>query len=137
MVPKSAMVPATELRSFRQLRAWQEAMDLTVSIHEAAREIPQEHRFELAREIRRSAISIPSNIAEGFSRHSRRLYRWHVANALGSNAELATQLEAGKRHGLDFSSSLGWTSYSCKLTIWRGCSRDSGGASVSPEYYES
>jgi len=100
MVEKSAMVPASEVRSFRDLRAWQEALELSIDVHRAAAELPAEHRFELGRELRRSAISVPSNVAEGFSRHSRKVYRSQVAIALGSNAELATQLEILKRLNL-------------------------------------
>jgi four helix bundle protein len=93
----SAMVPASEVRSFRQLLAWQQAVELSVCVHRAAVQLPTEHRFELGREMRRSSISVPSNIAEGFNRHSRKAYRAHVAIALGSDAELDTQVEVAKR----------------------------------------
>jgi four helix bundle protein len=93
----SAIVPSAQVRSFRQLRLWQEAMDLAVLVHEAARKLPTSERYELGREMRRSATSIPSNVAEGFSRHSRKAYRFHVAVALGSTAEVETQLELAQR----------------------------------------
>ena len=93
----SAIVPSSEVRSFRELVVWQEAMDLTVLVHQAAARLPQSERFELGREMRRSATSVPSNVAEGFSRHSRKSYRLHVAIALGSNGELQTQLEIAQR----------------------------------------
>jgi len=94
---KSAIVPSAEVRNFRQLLLWQEAMDLAVRIHQAAAKLPSSERFELGRELRRSATSIPSNVAEGFSRHSRKVYRQHVAIALGSTAEVQTQLELAQR----------------------------------------
>jgi four helix bundle protein len=72
-------------------------MDLAVLVHEAARKLPTSERYELGREMRRSATSIPSNVAEGFSRHSRKAYRFHVAVALGSTAEVETQLELAQR----------------------------------------
>lgn len=93
----SAIVPSSRVRNFRELRLWQEAMDLTVLVHQAAATLPQSERFELGREMRRSATSIPSNVAEGFNRHSRKTYRLHVAIALGSNGELQTQLEIAQR----------------------------------------
>ena len=58
------MIPASEVRSFRQLLVWEEALELSVRVHQAAVQLPQEHRFELGREIRRSSISVPSNVAE-------------------------------------------------------------------------
>ena len=93
----SSMVPASEVRSFRQLLAWQVAMDLVVDAYQAARLLPASERFELGREIRRSGISIPSNVAEGFNRHARGAYRSHVAIALGSTGELETQFELALR----------------------------------------
>lgn len=69
----SAIVPSSKVRNFRELRLWQEAMDLAVLVHQAAENLPHSERFELGREMRRSATSVPSNVAEGFSRHSRRI----------------------------------------------------------------
>ena len=92
-----AMVPADQVRSFRDLMVWEEAIELSVRVHHAAADLPQEHRFELGREMRRSSISVPSNIAEGFNIHSRPTYRRHVAIALGSDAELESQIEVAKR----------------------------------------
>ena len=96
----SARVPASEVRSFRDLELWQEAMELAVQVHQATRLLPPEHKFELGREMRRSATSVPSNVAEGFNRHARGAYRLHVAIALGSVGELETQLEIARRQRL-------------------------------------
>jgi len=78
--------------SYRDLEAWKQAVDLSVDIHRAVRLLPQSERFEIGRELRRSGISIPSNVAEGFNRHARRAYQNHVAIALGSTGEVDTQL---------------------------------------------
>ena len=91
------LVPANEIRSFRQLLAWQEAMNLAVAVHRASRLLPSSERFELGRELRRSGTSIPSNVAEGFNRHSLPAYRSHVGIALGSAGELDTQVELALR----------------------------------------
>jgi|SRR6187397_2956752 len=82
----------SEILSYRDLEAWRQAVDLSVDIHRAVRLLPQSERFEIGRELRRSGISIPSNVAEGFNRHARRAYQNHVAIALGSTGEVDTQL---------------------------------------------
>jgi four helix bundle protein len=84
-------------RSFRDLTVWQQAMDLTLEVYAASRTLPNLEKFELAKDLRRTARSIPSNIAEGFNRHSRSTYRLHLAIALGSQAELETQVELATR----------------------------------------
>ena len=89
-----------EILSYRDLEAWRQAVDLSVDIHRAAKLLPQTERYEIGRELRRSGISIPSNVAEGFNRHARRAYRSHVAIALGSTGEVDTQLVICDR--LDF-----------------------------------
>jgi four helix bundle protein len=84
-------------RSFRELTVWQEAMDLAVTVHGAARALPVHERYGLGQELRKTCRSIPSNVAEGFNRHSRAAYRLHIAIALGSQAELETQVELARR----------------------------------------
>ena len=94
----SAMVPAIKYAVFASCSSGREAVELCVQRSTGPRRLlPSEHRFELGREMRRSSISVPSNVAEGFSRHSRKAYRAHVAIALGSEAELATQIEIARR----------------------------------------
>ena len=83
--------------SFRELFAWQKGMVLAEAVHRACRSLPTDERFELGRQLRRSAASIPANVAEGFSRHARGAYRSHVAIALGSQAELQTHVELCRR----------------------------------------
>ena len=89
---------AKQIRCFKDLDAWTVSMDLVVLVYELARALPRSEQFGLSAQLRRSAISIPSNVAEG---HARRggAYRNHVLIALGSTAELETQVEAAVRLG--------------------------------------
>ncbi len=68
-------------------------MDLAVTAHHLAGLLPSAQRFELGSQIRKSATSVPSNVAEGHAHHGDRTYLRHVRIALGSLAELDTQLE--------------------------------------------
>jgi four helix bundle protein len=83
----------SEIRSFRDLDAWQAAKSLAVRTYEVAGHLPASERFELGAQMRRAAVSIPSNVAEGqaFGRGARN--RHHVRIALGSWAELVTHFE--------------------------------------------
>jgi len=85
------------LKSHKELTVWQKAMDLVVSCYCLTESFPKDSRFELTSQIRRAAVSIPSNIAEGFHRHSTPAYINHLRIALGSQAELETQLELAVR----------------------------------------
>ena len=85
------------VRSFRDLEVWQAAMDLAESAHEVAGVLPLEHRFELASQIRRAAVSIPSNVAEGHAQKGSKIFLRHVRIAIGSLAELDTQIELAFR----------------------------------------
>lgn len=72
-------------------------MDLVVSTYELCRRFPADEQYGLVRQMRRAAVSIPSNIAEGHANGPGLRYRYHVRIALGSLGELATQLEIGVR----------------------------------------
>ena len=85
-----------EIRGFRDLEVWNTAMELVTVAYGLAGMLPDSERFELSAQLRRSSVSIPSNIAEGHARRGRS-YRYHVLIALGSTAELETQLEAAVR----------------------------------------
>jgi four helix bundle protein len=74
-------------------------MDVAVECYALTRAFPVDERYGLRRELRRSAVSIPSNIAEGDNRRGRRAYLNHVNIALGSQAELESQLELAVRLG--------------------------------------
>ena len=84
---------AKSIRTFRDLEVWQAGMDLSVAVYSQLK-LPAEERFGLTAQIRRAAVSIPSNIAEGHAfRTKPRAFRRHVRIALGSFAELETQVE--------------------------------------------
>jgi len=85
--------------SFRDLEVWLLAMDLVDLVLADTRKMPRVE-FDLRRQIRRAAISIPSNIAEGWRRKKRRgAYQNHVSIAMGSEGELETELEVCFRNG--------------------------------------
>jgi four helix bundle protein len=77
--------------SFKDLEVWQAAMDLASSVYEFTKAFPESERFGLTTQMRRAAVSVASNIAEGH-RRTRVAYLSHLQIALGSLAELETQL---------------------------------------------
>jgi len=83
--------------SYRQLEAWQKAMDAYDAVYEVSRRFPDEERFGLTVQIRRAALSIPSNIAEGYGRRHRAEYLHHLYMSRGSLMETETQLIAAVR----------------------------------------
>jgi four helix bundle protein len=82
---------------FRDLRVWQQGMDLVESVYRATTAFPGDERYALVNQIRRAATSIPANIAEGHTRESTREYLQHLSIAQASLAELETELEIAKR----------------------------------------
>lgn len=82
--------------SFRDLVVWQRAMQLTVAVYRLTQEFPREEVYGLTSQIRRSAVSLPSNIAEGHGRLNSGEYRQFLGIARGSNCELQTQLEIAR-----------------------------------------
>jgi len=85
-----------KINSFRDLIAWQRAMDLADMVYDITEHFPRREHFGLAYQIRKSAVSIPSNIAEG-SRRKTPGYVHHLIIRLGSHAELDTQCELATR----------------------------------------
>ena len=81
-----------ELRSYRDLIVWQKAVDLCVEAYRLSKKLPKEELYALSDQIRRAAVSVPSNIAEGHARHSRKDFAHFLMIAQGSIAELETQL---------------------------------------------
>ena len=77
--------------NYRELIVWQKAMDLVAEIYRIVRLLPQEERYALSDQMRRAAVSIPSNIAEGQARNSTKEFINFLSMAKGSNAELQTQ----------------------------------------------
>jgi four helix bundle protein len=84
------------VRSFRDLEVWQMSMELTVAVYRLTQGFPREELFGLSSQLRRSAVSIPSNIAEGQGRLNTREFRQFLGVARGSNCELQTQLEIAR-----------------------------------------
>ena len=87
-----------EIVSFKDLDVWNAGMDLVLLVYELADALPLSERFELSSQLRKAAVSIPSNVAEGHARRGR-AYRYHVLVALGSSAEIETQIEVAVRLG--------------------------------------
>lgn len=80
------------IKDFKDLVVWQKAMELVAEVYLIAKKLPKEELFALSDQIRRSAISIPSNIAEGQGRNSTKEFIQFLAISKGSKAELETQL---------------------------------------------
>lgn len=80
---------------FRELHVWREGVELARAIYALTAQFPAEERYGLAAQLRRAAVSVPSNIAEGSVHRSRRQFRHYVELALGSLGEVETQLEIG------------------------------------------
>ncbi len=87
------------VKSYRELRIWQKAMDLVPKVYEQVKKLPKEETYALGDQIRRSAVSIPANIAEGHARQHTKEFIQHLSIAKGSLAELDTLLELGQRLG--------------------------------------
>jgi four helix bundle protein len=79
-------------KDFKDLIVWQKAMELVAEVYRVVKKLPKEELYALSDQIRRSAISIPSNIAEGQGRNSMKEFNQFLAIAKGSKAELETQL---------------------------------------------
>lgn len=79
--------------TFRDLRVWQKAMELTVNIYRTTQEFPSHELYGLTSQLRRAAVSVASNIAEGKGRSSDKELLQFLNTARGSSYELQTQLE--------------------------------------------
>ena len=80
------------IRSFEDLRVWQEAMALAEQVYELCGQLPKEEKYALANQMKRASVSIPSNIAEGSDRNGTKELIQFLYIARGSLAELQTQL---------------------------------------------
>lgn len=81
-----------KIRSFRDLEIWQRGIILTEAVYESTKAFPKEELYGLVAQLRRTAVSIPSNIAEGFARRHNKEYKQFLHISLGSRAELTTQV---------------------------------------------
>ena len=81
-----------EIQNYSDLVVWQKAMQLVKIIYQLTKKLPKDELYALSNQMRRAAVSIPSNIAEGYERKSSKEYIHFLSIAKGSNAELQTQL---------------------------------------------
>ena len=87
------------MKNYSELIAWQKAMDLVEFVYRATSAFPADERFGLTSQLRRAAVSIPSNIAEGQGRTSTAEFLHHLSIAYGSLREVETQILLGGRLG--------------------------------------
>lgn len=87
------------MQSYRELIVWRKSMNLVEAVYKYTKAFPKEELYCLTSQMRRSSISIPSNIAEGSRRSSRKDFAQFVMIAYGSASELETQLEISQRLG--------------------------------------
>ncbi len=85
--------------AFNDLRVWRSAMELAVNVYRSTAKFPHEEINSLTQQMRRAAVSIPSNIAEGKGRGSKRDFRQFLFNARGSLLELQTQIMIAQNLG--------------------------------------
>ncbi|MCC6412642.1 MAG: four helix bundle protein [Saprospiraceae bacterium] len=89
----------TKLRSYRDLHVWMKSMQLVEKVYLETKNFPADEKYTLTSQIRRSAISIPSNIAEGQGRNTDGEFLQFLGIASGSLSELETQIELSVRLG--------------------------------------
>ncbi len=83
--------------TYRDLIVWQKSMDLVIEIYKLTENFPKTEQYGIISQMRRAAVSIPSNIAEGRRRGSKKEFKQFLVIAYGSGAELETQIEITKR----------------------------------------
>jgi four helix bundle protein len=84
-------------QTYRDLIAWQKAMDLVDSVYDCTDQFPKREIYDLGSQLRRAAVSVPSNIAEGQARQSQREFYRFLSHARGSLAEIETQIHIAQR----------------------------------------
>lgn len=87
------------MNNYKELKLWQKSVDLAVKIYEVTSNFPQEEIYGLTSQIKRSAVSIPSNIAEGAGRNTKKDFNNFLGISSGSTCELDTQLIIATRIG--------------------------------------
>ena len=86
-------------RSYKDLVVWQKAMELVTAVYRATTSFPKDELFGSTSQLRRAAVSIPSNIAEGQGRLSEKEFRFFLGQARGSLMEVETQLQIAENLG--------------------------------------
>ena len=87
------------MRPHHKLAAWSKAVELVTNVYQGTEDFPKEERYGLTSQIRRAAVSIPANIAEGAGRDSRKEFAHVLSNSQGSASELETELIIAFRLG--------------------------------------
>jgi four helix bundle protein len=87
------------MKGHRDLVVWQKAMELVIEIYRTTRSLPKDELYGLTSQLRHAAVSIPSNLAEGYGRNSRKDFQRFIGMALGSLLEMETQLEIAHQLG--------------------------------------
>ena len=87
------------LKNYKDLKVWQKAYQLCITIYRLTKHFPKEEQYGLTSQIRRSAVSVPSNIAEGYGRKTTQEYMQSLYIAYGSHCELETQIMLSKDLG--------------------------------------
>jgi four helix bundle protein len=85
--------------SYRELKVWQRAIQLTVAVYTLTSDFPSSEQFGLTNQLRRASVSVASNIAEGYGRNTRGEYMQFLGHARGSICEVQTQLEISMQLG--------------------------------------
>jgi four helix bundle protein len=88
-----------EIRTYRDLRAWQKGMDLSQKMYLATQSFPKHEMFGLVQQIRRASVSVPANIAEGWGRGTTGDYIRFLRTSRGSLCEVETELQLAQRLG--------------------------------------
>lgn len=90
---------AEKIQSFQDLKIWQLGVEIVLDVYKAIQNFPREELYGLTSQIRRAAVSIPANIAEGFRRYHPKEHQQYLRVAFGSLAELETELFIAKKFG--------------------------------------
>ena len=110
-----------KIKNFQDLRIWQKGIEVVKDIYILTKKFPKEELYGLTSQMRRSAVSIPSNIAEGFRRYHNKEYKQFLYIALGSCTELETQIIIANK--LDYIKETNKTEliekikYICRMTV--------------------
>jgi four helix bundle protein len=87
------------MRPHERLEVWERAVEFVVRVYKITENFPREEKFGLTSQIRRAAVSVPANIAEGAARQSSKEFSYFLSNAQGSVSELATEILIARRLG--------------------------------------
>jgi four helix bundle protein len=87
------------MNRFKELKVWQKSIDLAVDVYKLSSQFPADERFNLTSQIRRCSVSVPSNIAEGAGRNSKKEFNQFLGISNGSSFEMETQLIISNKLG--------------------------------------